>query len=191
MPANDLSLLQRSVIYLPVSCRAGKSLHTLVGIGSSTVFPLAELKSRLYNDEAVYPVVRSTGSTPGKRDVLVKSISIGHASSPMGAEDYKNADCDCTREDDPDTACATAAEEQDNGVLRGECNGVRPKATIIATDKLAVITPDDASNFELSLTQLAEAITYPQEVEQRSTDDDNTYTLFLPGKLLSPIELHW
>ena len=47
-------------------------MDIILGIGSSTVFPVAALHARRYVDEQVHPIVRSTGSSLGIRNLLGK-----------------------------------------------------------------------------------------------------------------------
>lgn len=47
-------------------------MDIILGIGSSTVFPVAELYARRYVQEQVHPIVRSTGSSLGIRNLLGK-----------------------------------------------------------------------------------------------------------------------
>ncbi len=63
-------------------------LPIILGIGSSTVFPLVELYARQYSADLVAPIVRSSGSGLGIQDFLVGSTDLGHASRAMKESDY-------------------------------------------------------------------------------------------------------
>ena len=63
-------------------------LPLILGIGSSTVFPAAELYARQYRDDLIAPVVRSSGSGLGIQNFLTGATDIGHASRAMRQSDY-------------------------------------------------------------------------------------------------------
>lgn len=101
-------------------------MDIILGIGSSTVFPVAELYARRYVLEQVHPIVRSTGSSLGIRNLLAGSTEIGHASRPLQPKDYENVDCD-------------GSFVTDGGIAVGPCQGKFPQGVKIGNDLIAIM----------------------------------------------------
>eukprot|EP01024_Parvocaulis_polyphysoides_P056010 TRINITY_DN5822_c0_g2_i2.p1 TRINITY_DN5822_c0_g2~~TRINITY_DN5822_c0_g2_i2.p1 ORF type:complete len:616 (+),score=110.32 TRINITY_DN5822_c0_g2_i2:91-1848(+) len=113
----------------------------ILAIGSSTVFPIAELFARKYTGVDVLPVVTSSGSTLGLRNLLTGAIDIGHASRPMAPKDYDNVDCD-GKLVNPD------------GTVTGPCQGILPVPVKVGNDVIAIVTSPDVTLGPQTLEQI-------------------------------------
>eukprot|EP01025_Chloroclados_australasicus_P042186 TRINITY_DN448_c0_g1_i2.p1 TRINITY_DN448_c0_g1~~TRINITY_DN448_c0_g1_i2.p1 ORF type:complete len:614 (-),score=91.00 TRINITY_DN448_c0_g1_i2:170-1939(-) len=130
----------------------------ILAIGSSTVFPIAELFARKYTEIDVLPVVTSSGSTLGLRNLLTGATDIGHASRPLQGKDYDNVGCNATL-------------VNADGTVSAPCQGVLPVPVKVGNDVIAIVASPDVTLTDLTLEEVIEIF---------SGDD---YDFVVPDKL--------